>query len=344
MTNPKGRAAGLNPKNRFEPFFVDKEAAGSVATEFLTDSSRSVLTANDSPDIDFRFSLNPYRGCEHGCVYCYARPAHEYLGWSAGIDFESRILIKTAAPELLDQALARPSWQPQPVALSGNPDCYQPVEKQLKRTRRCLAVFRDHRNPVGVITKSHLVCRDIDLLSDLASDNLAAVTISVTTLHAELATCMEPRASGPGGRLKAIERLAAAGIPVGVNIAPLIPGLNDEEIPALLQACRDRGAEWASYILVRLPGSVLPIFVDWVRRHYPDRSDKVLNRLRAMREGGLSDPRFGTRMSGSGKQAKLLRDFFSIHRNRLGFERAPALATDLFRRNASTRQLELPFA
>ena len=354
LENPQGRATGLNPKNRFEPLHLDrdgvdldgdgKQAAGSsVATQFLVDASRSVLAENASPNIGFRFSLNPYRGCEHGCVYCYARPSHEFLGWSAGVDFESRILVKTDAPELLDRALARPSWEPQTVALSGNTDCYQQLEKRLQLTRRCLAVFLDHCNPVGLITKSFLVTRDIDVLADMAQRNLIAVTLSVTTLSPDLATRMEPRASGPGGRLKAIEQLAAAGIPVGVNIAPLIPGLNDEEIPAILKACRDHGAGWANYILLRLPGAVQPIFVDWVRRHYPDRADKVLNRLRAMRGGGLSDPRFGTRMSGTGKSAKLLQEFFGIHKARFGFARAPRLATDKFRRVTDANQLELSF-
>ena len=354
MESPKGRATGLNPKNRFEPFYLDRDDADpnadaddgtepSVTTEFLVDASRSVLAENASPDIGFRFSLNPYRGCEHGCVYCYARPSHEFLGWSAGVDFESRILIKTDAPELLDRALSRPSWEPQTVALSGNTDCYQPMEKRLELTRRCLAVFLDHRNPVGIITKSFLVTRDLDLLAELAQHHLLAVTLSVTTLSPDLATRMEPRASGPGGRLKAIEQLAAAGIPVGVNIAPLIPGLNEHEIPTILKACRDHGATWASYTLLRLPGAVQPIFVDWVRRHYPDRTDKVLNRLRAMRGGDLSDPRFGTRMSGTGKPAKLLQEFFSIHRSRLGYAHPPRLATEQFRRVTNADQLELRF-
>jgi DNA repair photolyase len=229
---PRGRGAGWNPPNRFEPYRIevsadDVDAADDgprrLETELLVDTSRSILAENDSPDVPFRYSLNPYRGCEHGCVYCYARPSHEYLGFSAGLDFESRILVKPDAPNLLDGALRRPGWVPQTVALSGNTDCYQPVERRLELSRRCLEVFARHRNPVAVITKNALVTRDLDLLGELATLDLAAVTVSITTLDSDLARTMEPRASTPARRLEAVEQLASAGVPVGVNIAPVVP-------------------------------------------------------------------------------------------------------------------------
>ena len=341
MESPRGRATGLRPKNRFEQLHVDQDPEQNIDTEYFVDASRSVLAANTSPDVGFTYSLNPYRGCEHGCVYCYARPSHEFLGWSAGVDFESRILVKSDAPDLLDRALREKRWKPQTVALSGNTDCYQPVERRLELTRRCLAVFFQHRNPVTIITKNHLVTRDVDILRQLSRYNLVTVTLSVTSLVPELAKRMEPRASGPRGRLRAIEELARHEIPVGVNIAPLIPGLNDPEIPSILRECRDRGARWASYILLRLPGAVQPIFVEWLDRNYPERSGRVLNKLRMLRDGALSDARFGTRMSGTGKHAELIESFFNLQRDRYNYNPPPALATHLFRRGSSPAQLEL---
>jgi DNA repair photolyase len=283
-----------------------------IPTEFFVDSTRSILARNDSPDIPFRYSINPYRGCEHGCIYCYARPSHEYLGFSAGTDFESKILVKPDAPALLEQAFERKSWRPQVVAFSGNTDPYQPAERQLELTRRCLEVFLKFRNPISVITKNFLVARDIDILQQLAALDLVHVHISITTNNSELARVMEPRTSAPARRLEAVEKLAAGGIPTGVNVAPVIPGLTDEEMPAILRAAAARGAKTAAYILVRLPGAVEPLFVEWLKRALPLRASKILSRLREVRGGRMSDSRFGSRMSGEGKLAESIQDLFRL--------------------------------
>ena len=267
-----GRGTGDNPANRYEQIYVepdepvDGEAAeaGAPPTIFYRDTSRSILAENDSPDLDFRFSLNPYRGCEHGCIYCYARPSHEYLSFSAGLDFERRIMVKPDAAELLRRTFMSPRWQPQTVALSGNTDCYQPVEQRLQLTRRCLEVFSEFVNPVSITTKSALVTRDIDLLCDLANHGAAHVVLSITSLDGALARRMEPRAAQPERRLEAVHSLSAAGIPTGVLIAPVIPGLNDEEIPRILKAAAAAGARSASWTLVRLPEPVDQLFVDWL--------------------------------------------------------------------------------
>jgi DNA repair photolyase len=336
----RGRGSALNPANRFErlhvvedPSALEEHELRHVETEFLIDSSRTVLSRNTSPDVPFTYSVNPYRGCEHGCSYCYARPSHEYLGFSAGLDFETRIMVKQDAPLLLARELGRRSWTPQTVALSGNTDPYQPVERRLALTRQCLEVFLDFRNPVGIITKNHLITRDIDVLRELAGLDLVGATISVTSLKDDVIGKMEPRTSRPAARLKAIEKLAEAGIPVGVNAAPIIPGLTDDELPAILKAAADAGASYAGYIVVRLPGAVEPIFVDWLRRSFPNRVDRVLNRLREMRGGKLSDARFGSRMKGQGEWADLLRDIFESQCRRLGLRpRRQQLATHHFRR------------
>jgi len=351
----KGRSAAVNTPNRFEPLHVELDPSlddslmnggerSRVPTQYFVDSSRSILAQNDSPDVGFRFSINPYRGCEHGCIYCYARPTHEYLGFSAGLDFETKILVKEDAPKLLEQAFQKRSWQPQAVALSGNTDCYQPLERHLKLTRQCLEVFLQFRNPVTIITKNHLLARDVDLLQELARLDLVNVTLSVTSLRPELASIMEPRTSRPKLRLKAIDTLASHGVPVGVNVAPVIPGLNDEEIPAILKACSSRGAQWANYIIVRLPGPVRPLFVDWLQRNIPDRAAKVVSRIRELRDGNLSDPRFGSRMRGNGQLADMVEEFFAISRRRCGFDQIESrpLSTHYFRRSKGD-QLELEF-
>ncbi len=346
---PRGRASGLNTPNRFEPLHLEpdplepdtEEAHRPTPTQYFVDSSRSILAENNSPDVGFRFSVNPYRGCEHGCIYCYARPSHEYLGFSAGLDFETRILVKENAPELLARAFRKKSWQPQVVAMSGNTDCYQPVERRLKITRSCLEVFLQFRNPVTIITKNHLVTRDLDLLGELASLHLVHVTLSITSLRRELTAAMEPRTSRPEQRLKAIESLARNGVPTGVNVAPLIPGLNDEEIPAILQAASERGANSANYLLVRLPGAVRPLFLDWLQQHLPDRAGKIIHRLRSVRNGRLDDSRFGTRMRGEGEMSDLVANLFHLARRRYGLHgNDRALTTEHFRR-AGDGQLEL---
>ena len=333
--SPKGRGAGSNPTNRFERVAVELEVPGPdrVPTEILHDGSRSIIATNDSPDVGFSASINPYRGCEHGCIYCYARPSHEYLGFSAGLDFESRILVKEDAPELLRKELSSPRWTPRVIALSGNTDCYQPVERKLEITRRCLGVFAELRHPVSVITKNEMVTRDIDHLQALAEHGATAVSISLTTLDGELARRMEPRASHPRERLKAIERLAAAGIPTGVMVAPVVPGITDHEVPKILEAAAAAGAQTAGYVMLRLPGAVAGLFEKWLEEHFPDRKDKVLNRVREMRGGQLYDSTFGNRMRGDGIFAEQIRATFETFRRRYGLDRPfPELSTAAFRR------------
>jgi len=342
-----GRGAGFNPANRFESLSVEPEPDWDpaedrpVRTQFLRDLSQTILSYNDSPDIPFRASLNPYRGCEHGCAYCYARPTHEYLGFSAGLDFESRIMVKESAAELLRVELASKKWEPQWIALSGVTDPYQPIEKKFQITRRCLEVLVEFRNPVGIVTKNRLVTRDVDLLSALARHHAVCVYVSLTTLKPELRRTMEPRTATPTGRLETIRALAEAGVPVGVLTAPIIPGLNDEEIPALLRAAAASGARFASYVVLRLPLTVRPLFEEWLERCVPERKEKVLNQLRAIREGKLNSAQFGERMRGHGLFADQIRQMFRVSARKAGLsERGPELSTAAFRRPGG-RQLDL---
>ena len=333
----RGRGASFNPPNRFERLHVDRSGWTDPddpppRTVLLEDATRSILSRNDSPDVGFDVGINPYRGCSHGCVYCYARPMHEYLGFSAGLDFETRIVVKRKAPELLREALASPKWRPQVIALSGATDAYQPAERRLRITRRLLEVLSEFRNPVAVVTKSYLVTRDVDLLADLAEHRAASVVVSVTSLRNEIQRAMEPRASSPGRRLGAIKVLADAGIPVGVNVAPVVPGLTDHELPEILEAAADAGASFASYIVLRLPHGVKEIFTDWLERHVPERKEKVLNRLRELRGGRLYDSRYAVRGRGEGPWAEQVRKLFGVSCARLGLERPPELSTDAFRR------------
>jgi DNA repair photolyase len=339
MDGIRGRGAAENPKNRFEEIEVlpDPEAPEdeqlAPATRFYRDDSKTIIATNDSPDVGFSASLNPYRGCEHGCVYCYARPTHEYLGLSAGLDFETRIMVKRDAPALLRKELMATSWKPQVVAISGVTDCYQPAERRLRLTRACLEVFAEFRNPVIIITKNHLVTRDADVLGDLARRQAAAVCVSVTTLDAELARTMEPRASTPARRLAAIAKLSSAGIPVVVLIAPVIPGLTEHEIPAILAAAKEAGARHAGRVMLRLPFGVKDLFDKWLERHAPLKRRKVLGRIREIRGGRLNDPAFGSRMSGEGPIADQIHQLFSATCLRLGIpERGPELSAAAFRR------------
>jgi len=334
-----GRGTGANPENRYERIHIeadtDIEGGSSSQTVFYRDTSRSVLAENESPDVGFRFSFNPYRGCEHGCIYCYARPTHEYLSFSAGLDFERRIMVKHDAPELLRKTFLAPRWRPEVVALSGNTDCYQPVERHLRLTRRCLEVFREFLNPVGIITKSALVVRDIDVLADLAAHAATHVFVSVTSLDDELARRMEPRAARPDKRLDAVRTLVAAGIPTGVMVAPVVPGLNDEEIPRILQAAADAGARGAGWVLLRLPKPVDELFASWLAEHFPDRRERVLGRIRACRSGRMNDPRFASRMRGEGVYAEQIEALFRTAARRCGLDRPlPPLNTSSFRRPA----------
>ncbi len=330
-----GRGARTNPPNRYRRLHYepDGEADEGPETTFYEDRSESILAENESPDVPFRYSLNPYRGCEHGCVYCYARPTHEYLDFSAGTDFESRILVKSKAPELLRDAFEDPGWDPQVVALSGNTDPYQPVEGDLELTRDCLEVFLEYRNPVSIITKNHLITRDVDLLEAMAKLNLVSVRVSVTTLRRELARVMEPRTTRPGRRLEAIRTLADHDVPVGVNAAPMIPGLTDSELPGILEAAAEHGARSAAYILVRLPGPVKGLFRDWLEEQFPDRASKVLRQIRGSRDGRMNDPRFGSRMRGEGEVADMLEELFTTTCRKLGLnESGVDLSTEAFRR------------
>lgn len=336
----KGRGAAHNPPNRFEPVafeidgdFLDGEERPAPRTQYFKDSARSIIVANDSPDVGFTHSINVYRGCAHGCCYCYARPTHEYLGLSAGLDFETKIFVKEKAPELLRQEMQRAKWAPVMLAMSGVTDCYQPIERQLKLTRRCLQVLAEFRNPVGIVTKSHLVTRDIDVLQELASYSAAVVLVSITTLDASLSAKMEPRAASPSRRLAAVKALAEAGVPVGIMVAPVVPGLTDHEIPAILQAAADAGAQWAGYTTLRLPGAVAELFAGWAADHYPDRRDKILNRVRELRGGKLNDPRFGSRMRGAGVFADQFSAVFKLAKRRAGLNKPfPELSLDAFRR------------
>jgi len=340
----QGHGAGSNPPNRFEPLRYEAAAAEDVGLEpdevgpdldvrYLRDPSRSIVATNASPDVGFDASVNPYRGCLHGCVYCFARPTHEYLGFSAGLDFETRILVKEGAPALLRRELAARSWRPRVVALSGVTDPYQPIERRLGITRRCLEVLLAFRNPVAIVTKSRLVARDADLLGELARLECAAVSISVTTLDPELQRRMEPRAPRPALRLAAIEALARAGVPVGVLVAPVVPGLTEHELPSILRAAADAGAGHAGYVVLRLPHGVKELLDEWLARHYPERRGKVMNRVRALRDGRLYDPRFGTRQRGEGPFAEQIAQLFEMGRRRAGIPDAhPPLSTARFRR------------
>ena len=340
----KGRGALANPTGRFEPFQVEPDLEALVPsrrTQFLPDPSRTALTFNQSPDIPFDASLNPYRGCEHGCAYCYARPTHEYLGYSAGLDFETKILVKERAPELLRRELSAPRWVPQVVALSGVTDAYQPIERKLELTRRCIAVFAEFRNPITVITKNALVARDIDLFQQLAAHRAVSVSLSLTSLDPEIQRTLEPRASSIRERLRAIEALAQAGIPTGALLGPVIPGLTDHEIPKLLEAAKNAGASHASYIVLRLPHGLKKLFDDWLLTHQPLRRDKVIHRLESLRGGRLNDPRFGSRMRGEGNFADQIGDSFRIWARKLSLDGPrPALSTEAFRRPGG-KQLEL---
>ncbi|HYD01319.1 MAG TPA: PA0069 family radical SAM protein [Phycisphaerales bacterium] len=330
----RGRGTPLNPANRFKPIAItldgetlddelrDHPSGVQVKTRVYTDDSRSVLTSNDSPDIPFTWSLNPYRGCEHGCIYCYARPGHEYLEMSCGIDFETKIMAKTEAPALLRRELCKPSWvgpdgAVEPITMSGVTDPYQPLERKLKITRRCLEVMAEFRQPVGIITKNTLVARDKDILGAMAKNPggngpLARVTLSITSLDPRTAMVMEPRASTPRDRLRAVRELTEAGVEVSVMTAPIIPGINDHEIPALLQAVKDAGATNAGYVLLRLPWQIKTLFLEWLVRHFPDRAARVESLLRQSRGGELYDSGWGERMSGTGPIADTIAATFKL--------------------------------
>jgi len=337
----KGRGAVSNASGRYEAtrrVAVD-DGWGSgdappprLRTTVETDATRSIITRNESPDVPFEQSINPYRGCEHGCAYCYARPSHAWLGLSPGLDFETRLFAKPEAARLLAAELRRPGYRCLTIAMGTNTDPYQPVEKRLGITREILRVLADCRHPVGIVTKSALVLRDLDILSEMARDGLASVFLSVTTLDRDLARRLEPRAATPGRRLEAISGLAAAGVPVGVMAAPMIPALNDMALEGILEAAAEAGAEAAGYTLLRLPLEVKALFVEWLETHAPDRAGHVLKLVRETRGGRLNDADFGARMRGAGPYADLLARRFTVASRRLGLERRNwRLESGLFR-------------
>jgi DNA repair photolyase len=339
-----GRGASWSPANRFEKLHVDVNDLDVVdfdpdegerprrETQFFRDGTKTIITHNNSPDVGFETSLNPYRGCEHGCIYCYARPTHEYLGFSAGLDFESKIMVKTNAPELLRAELERPGWKPQVLVMSGVTDPYQPIEKKLRITRGCLEVLTKFRSPVAIITKNRLVTRDADILRELANYNAVAVNISVTSLDPKLQRVLEPRTSSPEARLDTISQLRAAGIPVGVMVAPVIPGLTEHEVPKIVEACARAGAQFAGYTIVRLPWAVAPLFEHWLEEHFPDRKEKVLGRIRDLRGDRLNNSQWHTRMTGEGIFAEQIASLFEVGCRRAGIGERPKLSITAFRR------------
>jgi DNA repair photolyase len=337
----KGRGALSNPTGRFErqqreavdDGWYQEEVPDFIPTSIEPDRARSVIARNDSPDIPFEQSINPYRGCSHGCCYCYARPSHSYVGLSPGLDFETRLFYKQDAGKVLEEELAKPGYVCKPITLGANTDPYQPIERKMRVTRDILEVLTRCRHPVTVITKSALVLRDLDLLADLARDGLAGVGVSITTLDAELKRVMEPQAASPRARLEAVRRLNEAGVPAGVMVAPVIPVLTDHEMESILEAAAAAGARWAGYVLLRLPCEVKDLFREWLAAHYPDGADHVMSLVRQMRGGKDYDSSFGTRMKGTGPLAELLRSRFQMtcRRLSLGTGRQQPANTALFR-------------
>ena len=343
----RGRGTDQNPASRFDKIDYVRDTQEEYAdekrpeTEFFEDSSKSLITYNESPDTPGDASINVYRGCEHGCIYCYARPTHEYLSFSAGLDFETKILVKKDAPKLLRKELSKKSWKPQLLMLSGNTDPYQLVEKDLQLTRGCLEVLRDFRNPVGIVTKNSLVTRDIDILKELAEYKAVTVLISITTLDNKLATVMEPRTSKPRIRLETIRKLSEAGITTGVNIAPVIPGMTDTEIPEILKQSKEAGAVFAGYIMLRLPHGVRDLFLNWLEEYFPDRKQKVVNRLKELFGEKLYKSDFNIRGRGEGPFAEQVRNMFKISCRKYGLNKEPLELSTAHFRNADKKQLGL---
>lgn len=353
----RGRGSGLNPGNRFESTRLhvlgehldevlaeqSEDALGrQVTTHVYADRSKTIINSVDSPDIGFNWSLNAYRGCEHGCIYCYARPYHELLGFSCGLDFETKIVAKMEAAAMLRRELAKPKWQGEVIAMSGVTDCYQPVEAKLGITRGCLEVMAQCRQPVGIVTKNRLVARDLDLLMELSRYDAVHVAVSVTSLDPKLAAKMEPRASSPSDRLETIRRLREAGVGVSAMIAPIIPGINDREIPQLIEAVADAGAASANYTLLRLPHQVKDLFLEWLARYFPERAGHVESLIRDSREGELNQSEFGKRMRGTGQFARQIRNLFMVLRRKHGLPRpGRGLSGAHFRRPMVDGQMSL---
>lgn len=316
-----GRGAQFNTSNKFlknslakeHPEGIDDWEEPNAKTTFIIGKSKSVVNKVDSPDVGMAYSLNPYQGCEHGCIYCYARNSHEYWGFSAGLDFERKIIVKKDAPELFKKFLERKSWDAYPISLSGNTDCYQPAERKFKLTRQLLEIALAYKQPIAMITKNSLILRDLDILQEMAKLNLAMVYVSITSLDEKLRLKLEPRTTTAKQRLKIIEELSKVGLPTGVMAAPMIPGLNDYEMPAILKASAANGAKRAGYTVVRLNGVINKIFEDWLRKNFPDRFDKVWHQIQNCHNGNVNDSRFGTRMRGEGNFAEIIRSTFKLH-------------------------------
>jgi DNA repair photolyase len=339
-----GRGTSLAPPNRFEALQHDADweqlspddellcDERRVPTQFLPDNAATLIRENDSPDVGFRFSINPYRGCEHGCAYCYARPTHETLGMNAGLDFETKVLVKHDAVALLRKELNNRRWRCAPIMISGVTDCYQPAERRFKLTRGILEVMLEAKQPVCMITKNSLILRDIDLLARLAADNLISVALSITTLDAELARTLEPRTATPAARLRAVRELSAAGVPVRAMLAPILPGVTDQEIPAILEAVKEAGGRGAGYVMLRLPFAVAPIFMEWLHVHRPLAAERVESLIREMRGGKLYDSRWQARMVGTSAYAEGIAKTFEVFVHKLGLDQPePPLNTSLFR-------------
>ncbi len=340
----KGRGAQIKSENRFlKSHYVTDHIEGldeplleNPHTQVFQENAKKIVNRVDSPDLGFGYSMNPYQGCEHGCIYCYARNTHEYYGFSAGLDFESKIVVKKNAARLLEQELLKPSWNAVPIMLSGNTDCYQPLEKKWGITRQLLKVMAQYRHPVSIISKNGLVVRDIDLLQDLAADNLVHVYISITTLNEELRRAMEPRTASGIKRLKTVEELAKANIPVGIMNAPIIPGLNHHEIPAILKAAADHGARNAGMTIVRLNGAIGKIFEDWLQKNFPDRFEKVWNQICSMHGGSVNDSQFGRRMRGDGNIADVIHQLFRTSKKKYFADKSmPAYDLTKFRKGGN---------
>ncbi|MFQ1701270.1 PA0069 family radical SAM protein [Loktanella agnita] len=336
-----GRAAASNPDIRFDRFTAETvddgwardEELPVLRTEVRDETARKVITSNSSPDLSFDRSINPYRGCEHGCIYCFARPSHAYLGLSPGLDFETRLIARPNAAEQLRKELSNPRYQPKTIAIGTNTDPYQPIEKERKIMRAVLEVLRDFNHPVAIVTKGTLIARDVDILAPMAAQGLVRVGVSVTTLDNAVSRAMEPRVPSPAARLRVIRQLTDAGIPVRAMVSPVIPALTDHEMEALLQACAEAGAVAASSIVLRLPREVADLFREWVAEHFPDRATRIMGRVREMHGGQDYDPHFGQRMTGQGEWAAILRQRFRLATRKLGLDRSlPQLRTDLFAR------------
>lgn len=337
----KGRGAQFNPGNRFRKDSYVQEQAMAIddweqehrKTAYIFDDSKTIVNKVTSPDVGMMYSANPYQGCEHGCIYCYARNSHEYWGYSAGLDFESRIVVKKNAPALLKKLFDSKAWQPAVISLSGNTDCYQPIERKMQLTRKMLEICLDYRNPVGIITKNALILRDLDVLQALHAHRLVRVFVSVTTTDESLRQVMEPRTATYRSRLKVLETLSAHNVPVGVMNAPLIPGLNDMHLHDVLKAASESGASWAGYTVVRLNGAISDIFRDWLYKAFPDRADKVWHQIAACHHGKVGDSRWGNRMTGEGKFAELIHSQFVLYCKKYNLnETALSLNTADFRR------------